>query len=99
MPGVSSPLAGRRPGDIDFFVVRENTEGEYSSIGGTMFPGTEREIVVQETVMSRVGVERLLRFALQLAGSRGAKHLPSATTSNGISPSMHHGHAPGRERV
>ena len=52
MPGVPCPLANRKPGDIDFWVVRENTEGEYSSIGGTMFAGTERELVVQETVMT-----------------------------------------------
>ncbi len=55
MPGVPSPLAGRVPGDIDFFVVRENTEGEYSSIGGRIFEGTEREVVLQETVMTRIG--------------------------------------------
>ena len=88
MPGVPSPLAGRKPGDIDFFVVRENTEGEYSSIGGKMYPGTEREIVVQETVMSRIGVDRILRFAFDLAQSRGKKHLTSATKSNGISITM-----------
>ena len=88
MPGVPSPLAGRKPGDIDFFVVRENTEGEYSSIGGKMYPGTDREIVVQETVMSRIGVDRILRFAFDLAQSRGRKHLTSATKSNGISITM-----------
>jgi tartrate dehydrogenase/decarboxylase/D-malate dehydrogenase len=88
MPGVPSPLAGRKAGDIDFFVVRENTEGEYSSIGGKMYPGTEREIVVQETVMSRIGVDRILRFAFDLAQSRGKKHLTSATKSNGISITM-----------
>ena len=88
MPGVRAPLAGRKPGDIDFLVVRENTEGEYSSIGGKMFPGTEREIVVQETVMSRVGVDRILRYAFELARSRGRKHLTSATKSNGISITM-----------
>ncbi|RCW82625.1 tartrate dehydrogenase [Phyllobacterium bourgognense] len=88
MPGVPSPLADRKPGDIDFFVVRENTEGEYSSIGGKMYPGTEREIVVQETVMSRIGVDRILRFAFDLAQSRGKKHLTSATKSNGISITM-----------
>jgi tartrate dehydrogenase/decarboxylase/D-malate dehydrogenase len=88
MPGVPSPLAGRKPGDIDFFVVRENTEGEYSSIGGKMFPGTAREIVVQETVMSRIGVDRILAFAFDLAQSRGKKHLTSATKSNGISITM-----------
>ena len=88
MPGVPSPLTGRKPGDIDFFVVRENTEGEYSSIGGKMYPGTEREIVVQETVMSRVGIDRILRFAFDLAQSRAKKHLTSATKSNGISITM-----------
>lgn len=88
MPGVPSPLAHRRPGDIDFFVVRENTEGEYSSIGGRMYPGTEREIVIQETVMSRLGVDRILRYAFDLAQSRPKKHLTSATKSNGISISM-----------
>ncbi|UVC08641.1 tartrate dehydrogenase [Rhizobium sp. TH2] len=88
MPGVPSPLAGRKPGDIDFFVVRENTEGEYSSIGGKMYPGTEREIVIQETVMSRIGVDRILRYAFDLAQSRGKKHLTSATKSNGISITM-----------
>jgi tartrate dehydrogenase/decarboxylase / D-malate dehydrogenase len=88
MPGVPSPLAGRKPGDIDFWVVRENTEGEYSSIGGRMFQGTEREVVVQETVMSRVGVDRVLKFAFELAASTPKKHLTSATKSNGISITM-----------
>ena len=88
MPGVESPLAGRKAGDIDFYVVRENTEGEYSSIGGRMFPGTEREIVLQETVMSRVGVDRILRFAFELARRRERKVLTSATKSNGISITM-----------
>lgn len=88
MPGVPSPLANRKPGDIDFLIVRENTEGEYSSIGGMMFPGTEREIVIQETVMSRVGVDRVLAFAFELAAKRPARHLTSATKSNGISITM-----------
>ncbi len=88
MPGVRSPLAGRKAGDVDFMVVRENTEGEYSSIGGRMYAGTEREIAIQETVMSRVGVDRVLRFAFELAQKRGAKHLTSATKSNGISITM-----------
>src|SRR3984957_5921458 len=88
MPGVPCPLAGRKPGDIDFFVVRENTEGEYSSIGGKIFPGTDREVVVQETVMTRVGVDRILKFAFNLAQKREKKHLPSATKSNGISITM-----------
>jgi tartrate dehydrogenase/decarboxylase/D-malate dehydrogenase len=88
MPGVPCPLAGRKPGDIDFFVVRENTEGEYSSIGGRIFPGTEREVVIQETVMTRVGVDRILNFAFNLAQKREKKHLTSATKSNGISITM-----------
>ena len=88
MPGVPCPLAGRKPGDIDFFVVRENTEGEYSSIGGKIFPGTDREVVVQETVMTRVGVDRILKFAFNLAERREKKHLTSATKSNGISITM-----------
>ncbi len=88
MPGVPAPLAGRKPGDIDFFVVRENTEGEYSSIGGRMFPGTEREFVVQETVMTRIGVDRVLKYAFDLAQRRPKKHLTSATKSNGISITM-----------
>ena len=88
LPGVPSPLANRAPGDIDFYIVRENTEGEYSSIGGRMFSGTEREVVIQETVMSRVGVDRVLKFAFDLAQSRPKKHLTSATKSNGISITM-----------
>jgi tartrate dehydrogenase/decarboxylase/D-malate dehydrogenase len=88
MPGVPSPLANRKPGDIDFWVVRENTEGEYSSIGGRMFRDTEREVVVQETVMSRHGVDRVLKFAFELADRRPKKHLTSATKSNGISITM-----------
>jgi tartrate dehydrogenase/decarboxylase / D-malate dehydrogenase len=88
MPGVPSPLASRKPGDIDFFVVRENTEGEYSSIGGRMFPGTDREFVVQETVLTRTGVDRILQFAFDLAQKRPKKHLTSATKSNGISITM-----------
>ncbi|MDG4719804.1 MULTISPECIES: tartrate dehydrogenase [Thalassospira] len=88
MPGVPSPLAGRKPGDIDFYVVRENTEGEYSSVGGKMYPGTDREIVIQETVMSRVGVDRILKYAFDLAQKRPRKHLTSATKSNGISITM-----------
>lgn len=88
MPGVKAPLANRHPGDIDFYVVRENTEGEYSSVGGTMFEGTEREIVMQETVMTRVGVDRILKFAYELAQKRPRKHLTSATKSNGIAITM-----------
>jgi tartrate dehydrogenase/decarboxylase/D-malate dehydrogenase len=88
MPGVPSPLANRKPGDIDFWVIRENTEGEYSAIGGRMFPDTEREVVIQETVMSRIGDDRVLKFAFELAQSRPKKHLTSATKSNGIQITM-----------
>ncbi|MCF2572341.1 tartrate dehydrogenase [Brevibacterium sp. UCMA 11754] len=88
LPGVKSPLVGYGPGDVDFYVVRENTEGEYSSIGGKMFEGTDREIVVQETVMTRTGVDRVLKFAFDLADSRPNQHLTSATKSNGISITM-----------
>jgi tartrate dehydrogenase/decarboxylase/D-malate dehydrogenase len=88
MPGVPSPLANRKPGDIDFWVVRENTEGEYSAIGGRMFGGTEREVVVQETVMSRIGVDRVLKYAFDLAARTPKKHLTSATKSNGIAITM-----------
>ncbi|HEV2198967.1 MAG TPA: tartrate dehydrogenase [Bryobacteraceae bacterium] len=88
MPGVPSPLAHRQPGEIDFYVVRENTEGEYSSVGGRMFAGTEREVVLQETVFTRIGVDRVLKYAFELAARRPKKHVTSATKSNGISISM-----------
>ena len=88
MPGVPSPLINRKAGDIDFMIVRENTEGEYSSIGGKMFEGTEREFVVQETVMTKIGIERVLDYAFNLAQTRKDKHLTSATKSNGISITM-----------
>ena len=88
MPGVPSPLAARRPGEVDFVVVRENTEGEYSSVGGRMFEGTEREVVFQESVFTRKGVDRIMRFAFELARKRTAKHVTSATKSNGISITM-----------
>ncbi|EJB07149.1 tartrate dehydrogenase [Rhizobium leguminosarum bv. trifolii WSM597] len=88
MEGVPCPLAGRKPGDIDFWVVRENTEGEYSAIGGRMFEGTEREMVMQETVMTRKGVDRILKFAFDLAQTRPRKLVTSATKSNGIAITM-----------
>lgn len=93
MPGIIAPVvrrdgSARKPGEIDMVIVRENTEGEYSSVGGRMFAGTEREIVLQETVMSRVGVDRVLKFAFELAQSRHKKHLTSATKSNGIAITM-----------
>ena len=88
MKGVPSPLANRLPGDIDFVVVRENTEGEYSSIGGRAFPGTEREFAIQESVFTRTGTDRILRFAFELAQRRPRKDLVAATKSNGISVTM-----------
>ena len=86
--GVPCPLAGRKPGEIDFLVVRENTEGEYTNLGGVMYAGTEREIVIQETVMSRFGADRVLRFAFEQAAARPRHKLDVATKSNGIAISM-----------
>ena len=86
--GVPCPLAGRKPGDIDMLIVRENTEGEYSSVGGVMFGGTEREFVLQESVFTRHGSERLLNYAFELARTRARKHVTVATKSNGIAISM-----------
>jgi len=88
MPGVTSPLANREGKPIDFVTVRENTEGEYSSIGGRIFQGTDRETVIQNTVFTRTGVDRVVRYAFELARSRPAKRLTSATKSNGISITM-----------
>ncbi|CAM5778627.1 MAG: tartrate dehydrogenase [Burkholderiales bacterium] len=86
--GVPCPLAGKQAGDIDFLVVRENTEGEYTNLGGVMYAGTEREIVVQETVMSAFGTDRVLKFAFEQAAARPRKKLDVATKSNGIAISM-----------
>ncbi|MEJ2133705.1 MAG: tartrate dehydrogenase [Desulfofustis sp.] len=88
LQGITSPLSGRGPEDIDFLVVRENTEGEYSNTGGRMFEHSERECVFQETIFTRTGVDRIIRYACELALQRPAKHLTSATKSNGISYTM-----------
>src|SRR5262245_6005268 len=88
MAGIPCPLANRKPGDIDFYVVRENTEGEYSSVGGKMFAGTDREIVLQEAIFTRIGVDRILKYAFELAQRRPKRHLTAATKSNGIFISM-----------
>jgi tartrate dehydrogenase/decarboxylase / D-malate dehydrogenase len=93
MPGIRSPLVDRqgRPlqtGDIDMLIVRENTEGEYSNVGGRMYEGSEREIVMQQTIMSRIGVDRVLKFAFEQAMARPRRKLTSATKSNGISITM-----------
>ena len=88
LKGMVSPLQGRGPEDIDFWVVRENNEGEYSEIGGCLYSGTEDEMVVQESVFTRKGVDRVLRYAFELARRRDARHLTSATKSNGIIHTM-----------
>ena len=91
--GVPCPLVDaqgkpRKAGDIDYFIVRENTEGEYTKLGGIMYEGTEREVVIQENVFSRYGTDRVLKYAFELAQSRPRKHLTVATKSNGIAISM-----------
>jgi len=88
LPGARTPLAGRGPADIDFYVVRENTEGEYSSTGGRMFAGTEREFVTQDSVFTRIGTDRILRYAFELARTRPRRKVTSATKSNGITFTM-----------
>jgi len=88
MPGVPCPLANRKVGDIDMMIVRENTEGEYTAVGGRMFEGTDRETVLQESVFTRKGVDRILKYAFELANRRPKKHLTSATKSNGVAISM-----------
>ena len=87
-PGIEPPLANKKPGDIDMLIIRENTEGEYSSVGGRMYMGTEREIAIQETIMSRHGVDRVQKFAFEAAKRRKRKKLTNATKSNGISITM-----------
>ncbi len=88
MPGIASPLRGREEGDIDFVVVRENTEGEYSALGGRSHEGTDLEMVIQENVFTRRGVDRILRYAFEVARARPKRHLTWATKSNGIFISM-----------
>ncbi len=88
MPGITSPLAGRKPGDIDMWIVRENNEGEYSAVGGRMYEGTDDEFVLQESVFTRRGTDRILRYAYELASKRPKQHLTSATKSNGIAITM-----------
>ena len=88
LSGIRSPLAGRTPAEIDFVIVRENVEGEYSQIGGRMYEGTELEMALQESIFTRKGVDRIIRFAFTLARSRPKKHLTSATKSNGIIHTM-----------
>jgi tartrate dehydrogenase/decarboxylase/D-malate dehydrogenase len=86
--GMPCPLAGRQPGDIDFMIVRENNEGEYSEIGGRLYEGTDQELAVQQAIFTRQGTDRIMRYAFDLARTRERKHLTSATKSNGIIHSM-----------
>jgi tartrate dehydrogenase/decarboxylase / D-malate dehydrogenase len=88
LPGLVPPIRDRKPGDIDFWVVRENTEGEYSQIGGRIYAGTDREIVVQESIFTRHGTDRIIRYAFEFARQFGRNHVTSATKSNGIFHSM-----------
>ncbi|HSR73053.1 MAG TPA: tartrate dehydrogenase [Kiloniellales bacterium] len=88
LPGIVSPLAGRTPEEIDFWVVRENNEGEYSEVGGRLYGGTDAEAVMQTSIFTRRGVDRILRYAFDLARSRPRRHLTSATKSNGIVHTM-----------
>src|SRR3989441_11387363 len=87
LEGIKSPLSGRRAGEIDFCIVRENNEGEYSEVGGRLYEGTDDEMAIQQTVFTRRGINRVLRFAFELAHRR-KKHLTSATKSNGIIHTM-----------
>jgi len=87
MEGVTTPLAGRTAHEIDFVIVRENNEGEYSEMGGRIYAGSEREMVVQESVFTREGVDKVLRFAFEQAEKRRG-HVTSATKSNGIIHTM-----------
>ncbi len=86
--GMRCPLAGKKPGDIDFYVVRENNEGEYSNIGGRLYEGTDQELAVQQSVFTRKGVDRVLKYAFELAEKRPRKKVTSATKSNGIIHTM-----------
>ena len=86
--GVPCPLANKKPGDIDMLIVRENTEGEYSSVGGRMYKDTDREIAIQETIMSSHGVDRVQKYAFELAKLKRRKKVTNATKSNGISITM-----------
>ncbi len=88
MPGVASPLRDRKKEDIDLIIVRENNEGEYSSVGGRMYEGTDDEVAVQQAIFTRRGTDRILKYAFEVARARPKKHLTSATKSNGITVTM-----------
>ena len=86
--GLKGPLADRKPGDIDYYIVRENNEGEYSSVGGRMYEGSDYEMAVQQAIFTKRGCDRVMRYAFDLAATRPRNHVTSATKSNGISISM-----------
>lgn len=88
LPGLQSPLSGRTPQDIDLVIVRENNEGEYSQIGGRLYRNEPEELAVQQSIFTRQGVDRVIRFAFELARGRPARHVTSATKSNGIIHTM-----------
>jgi tartrate dehydrogenase/decarboxylase/D-malate dehydrogenase len=87
LEGITSPLSGRKPGEIDFVIVRENSEGEYSEVGGRLNRNTEDDIAIQQSIFTRRGCDRIIRYAFELARTR-KKHVTSATKSNGIVFSM-----------
>lgn len=87
LKGIASPLVGRTAKDIDFVIVRENSEGEYSSAGGILYQNTPEEIVLQQAVFSRRATDRILRYAFDLARTRRGK-VSLATKSNGIKIAM-----------
>lgn len=82
LPGVRSPLRDRKPGEIDFICIRENTEGEYAGAGGRVHVGTPHEVALQTGIFTRYGTERVMRYAFELARSRPRRKLTSATKSN-----------------
>src|SRR5262249_16087251 len=88
LAGIPSPLRRAEPGSIDFIVVRENTEGEYSQVGGRMYAGTPNETVIQEAIFTRRGTDSSIRYAFERARQLGRDHVTSATKSNGIFYSM-----------
>jgi tartrate dehydrogenase/decarboxylase/D-malate dehydrogenase len=87
LAGIDSPLKDRKPGEIDFYVVRENNEGEYSEIGGRLYAGSEMEMAMQQSIFTKMGCDRIMRYAFELAMTR-KKHVTSATKSNGIIHTM-----------
>lgn len=86
--GIKSPLVGLKPGDIDIVIIRENNEGEYSNMGGRIYEKTDREIAIQESIFTRFGVERIIKYAFEYAIKNNRKRVTAVTKSNGISITM-----------